>query len=245
MLDTDTLGGGIGTLSGRRTVRYMLVHEEDGTAPVVSIDFRFHRLRHGKRLPLMPKIEIEPRIAAAMKRLEKLIMVVDDAQPTLEKIGEKLAKTTRSRFHSGKAPSGKYWRRSKRARRRRRKTLVDTGHLRDSITVKADSKEVAVGTDVWYGRLHQRGGRTTAQYKRRQGRTRGPAIPKVPRFNPSASSAQAMLKSSLRREAGRARAARQAARNVRLPARRFLGVSKKDRKNVTDVVMGALKEALR
>lgn len=28
VLDTDTLGGGIGTDSGRRTVRYMLIHEQ-------------------------------------------------------------------------------------------------------------------------------------------------------------------------------------------------------------------------
>ena len=184
----------------------------------------------------MANLQIEAKAAAVMKKLKKLGEVVDDPGPTLEKVGEKLAASTRRRFYTNKSPTGKPWRQSKRARKRHRRTLVDTGYLRDSITFKTGGKQVAIGTNVWYAPILQKGGRIDATYKRKSGRTRGASIPKVPNFSASASSAQALLKSVQRRATRGARQAAKAARNVRLPARRFLGVSKKDRKNVTDVV---------
>ena len=41
----------------------------------------------------------------------------------------------------------------------RGKILLDTGHLRGSITYKASRTGVRVGTNVVYGRIHQLGGK--------------------------------------------------------------------------------------
>ena len=106
----------------------------------------------------MAKIEIESKAAAVIKKLKKLESVIEDSEPTLSEVGKDLAGRSRSRFYSGTSPTGKRWRPSKLARKRRRKTLVDTGYLRDSITSKIGSGEVAIGTDAWYGRIHQKGG---------------------------------------------------------------------------------------
>ena len=119
----------------------------------------------------MARVEIEPRMAAAIKRLKKLEGLVEDPKPILQDVGDVLRKTTISRFYSQTSPTGKRWKSSKAARKKRRLTLVRTGALRDSIRTVVSGGKVEVGTDVYYARIHQQGGRIDAKYRRKGSRT--------------------------------------------------------------------------
>ena len=81
----------------------------------------------------MARLVIEPRMAAAQKRLKALAATIDDTDPILDAVGERLRKSTVSRFYSRTSPTGRPWKRSKK---KKGKTLVRTGFLRDSITAK-------------------------------------------------------------------------------------------------------------
>ena len=189
----------------------------------------------------MARLEIEPRAATLIKRLKKLEGAVENPAPILSEIGDVLRKSTVSRFYSQTSPTGRRWKPSKAAKRKRRLTLVRTGDLRDSIRVAMSAGRVEVGTDIWYARIHQQGGPIDAQYKRKSGRTATPRLPRLGSLTPNASSALKLAQSALRRRRIRGR---HKARNVRLPARRFLGVSKRDRKRTTQILMDKLSEAL-
>ena len=82
---------------------------------------------------------------------------------------------------------------------KRRLTLVRTGDLRESIRVVLSGGNVEVGTDIYYARIHQRGGPIDAEYKRKSGKT---ASLKLPRLNltPGASSAAKLAQSAFRRQ---------------------------------------------
>lgn len=100
-----------------------------------------------------------------------------DTGPLFDEIGAHLLSETIRRFKMGLDPHFLSWQPSQRAlglrpggrqRRGRRaasggrgKTLVDRGHLRDSITyvVGLDGRSVMVGTNIVYGAIHQFGGR--------------------------------------------------------------------------------------
>ena len=142
------------------------------------------------------------------------------------------------RFYRGVSPTGKPWKRSKASKRKGRRTLVRTGALRDSIRATVSRGELKVGTDLWYGIISQQGGEIDAEYKFKPstgggggGIARLGEVPNLP---------------ALVRRAGRAalrRPQRRRARKVRLPARRFLGVSKKDRAEMTKILKAALAAA--
>ena len=121
---------------------------------------------------------------------------------------------------------------------------VDAGphwvDLRDSFRVVQSGGGVEVGTDVYYARIHQQGGPIDAEYKRKSGRTTGIRLPSLQGLlSPSASSAAKLAQSALRRQR------RKTARKVKLPARRFLGVSKRDRKRTTQILIDKLSEAMK
>ena len=183
-------------------------------------------------------VTVEPRMAAVIKRLKKLDIALDDTGPILDEIGDVLRKTTVSRFYSQTSPTGKRWKRSKAARKQRRLTLVRTGDLRESIRVVQSGGKVEVGTDIWYAKIHQRGGPIDAEYKRKSGKTSSFKVPSLPNLSPNASSSLRLAQSALRRQR------RKAARKVKLPARKFLGVSKRDRKRTTKILIDKLSEAM-
>ena len=99
---------------------------------------------------------------------------------------------------------------------------------------------VGVGTDIYYARIHQQGGPIDAEYKTRgkAGVAAGFNLRSLTSLRPGASSAVKLAQSALRRQR------RRKARKVRLPARKFLGVSKRDRKRTTQILMDKLSEAL-
>ena len=188
----------------------------------------------------MSRVEVEARAATLIKKLKALQDRIEDPAPILNEIGDTLRKTTVSRFYSQTSPTGKRWKRSKAAKKKRRQTLVRTGALRDAFRVVMSRGKVEVGTDVWYARIHQEGGILNAKYKRKGG-ARGRASfrpPSLPNLTLNAGSAAKLAKSALRRQR------QKKARNVRLPARKFLGVSKRDRKRTTKILKDKMSEAL-
>ena len=188
----------------------------------------------------MSRVEIDARAATLLKRLKALQGRIEDPADILEPIGDVLRKTTVSRFFSQTSPTGRRWKPSKAAKRKRRLTLVRTGDLRESIRVVMSGGNVQIGTDIWYARIHQQGGPIDAKYKpkRKTGAAASFKLPSRPNLTPGASSAAKLAQSALRRR----RQVKE--RNVRLPARKFLGVSKRDRKRTTQILMDKISEAL-
>ena len=191
----------------------------------------------------MARVTIEPRAATLIKKLKKLEGAIEDPAPILEEVGDVLRKSTVSRFYSQTSPTGRRWKPSKVAKRKRRLTLVRTGDLRDSFEVVASAGKVGIGTDIYYARIHQQGGPIDAEYKTKSkaGVTASFRLPSLSRLTPSASSAARLTKAALRRGSVRKR---QKARRVKLPARKFLGVSKRDRQRTTKILTDKLREAL-
>ena len=195
--------------------------------------------------------------AQAALKLRKLQGQIENPEEILDEIGDRLRKSTISRFFSKTSPTGRVWKRTKRPRGRagrRGGTLVLTGALRDSITAVVSQGKVEIGTDIWYGRIHQEGGRLDARYRLRA-RKRGPGIgrlvPNAANIRKLISTAEgsgsdaaiAAARETLSLLGGRKRARRQ--RRVRIPRRQFLGVSSRDRKRTTEILVERLKEAMK
>ncbi|NYZ12886.1 phage virion morphogenesis protein [Azospirillum sp. RWY-5-1] len=96
--------------------------------------------------------------------------------PAMAEIAGHLETETRHRFATGTGPDGVAWTPSRRAKRQGGQTLVDQGHLRDSVTSRSDDRSAEVGTDRAYAAIHQFGGtinrpaRTVTVYRRLRGR---------------------------------------------------------------------------
>jgi len=84
----------------------------------------------------------------------------DDMTPLFETLGQYLRTSWRRRFRTNVGPDGTAWRRSQRAARDNGQTLVDRGHMRDSVTFRAGPREVAVGSNDVRAAIHNFGGRT-------------------------------------------------------------------------------------
>ena len=180
-------------------------------------------------------------MAAATKKLKALQGAIEDPAPMLDEISAGLKASARSRFYTKTSPTGRPWKATKRSRRKGRKSiLVDRGLLRDSIEASIQGDKLYVGTDAWYGRIHQEGGKIKAKY-------RGRAISRKLRFSvrsiTTAAGRSQKIKSIIKgflRGGGRSKA-----RNVRLPPRKFLGASKRDRKRTTKILIDKLSEAMK
>lgn len=83
-----------------------------------------------------------------------------------QEIGEALSSSARDRFNSGEGSDGKTWPRSRRAAENGGLTLTDAARLKNSISFRAETKGVAVGTNVRYALIHQYGGTITAKKKK-------------------------------------------------------------------------------
>ena len=84
-----------------------------------------------------------------------------DRRAMFEEIGEHLVSSTVMRFRRGVAPDGARWAPSVRVLNNPGdKTLVDFGHLRDSITYRASGSGVEAGSNLVYAAIHQFGGET-------------------------------------------------------------------------------------
>lgn len=126
-----------------------------------------------------------------LKRLHRDLrrLSITSLRPVANRIGEHLVSSTIRRFNEQRGPDGTPWpplaastvlgeiRRSDRTRKgalrkrsqarlMRRKILIRTARLRNSISYRVQGTEIAVGTNVIYGRIHQLGGEAGSKTRR-------------------------------------------------------------------------------
>lgn len=80
-------------------------------------------------------------------------------------VGDALVSGTIRRFTREESPKGEKWQPSQRAAAEGGQTLSDTARLRKSINYGATPKEVMVGSNAVYARIHQMGGKTGKGHK--------------------------------------------------------------------------------
>lgn len=93
------------------------------------------------------------------KMLNGLLSMGQNLSPVLDDVGAHIETSTKERFETNIAPDGTPWKQSRRAAADGGKTLLDHGHLRDSIQrAPATDDEVVIGTNLIYAAIHQFGG---------------------------------------------------------------------------------------
>ena len=83
--------------------------------------------------------------------------------PFFEAAGTLLEESMRSNFEEQRSPDGVPWLPSIRARTEGGTTLVNRGHLRDSLRKNVGEDQVEVGTSLVYALIHQQGGTISAK----------------------------------------------------------------------------------
>lgn len=110
------------------------------------------------------KVDVDGDIDQLISRLDR-ISGIDKAE-MMNAIAEGLRTSTQERFRTGTAPDGSSWEPSARAsEKKRRKTLVKSGSLKNSIRARADATGAAVGTNKIYAATHQFGDERTIRAK--------------------------------------------------------------------------------
>lgn len=117
------------------------------------------------------------KLTAALQKASRLDIKNKLGKP----VGEAMVSSTRERFRTSKDPTGKPWqalssttvglgfrkkdykksgglRKGVAEREAKRKILVQSARLKNSITSDASDTQVAVGTNLVYGPIHQKGG---------------------------------------------------------------------------------------
>lgn len=92
-------------------------------------------------------------VRARLKQMSNL-----DTADMLDEVGSHMVSVITRRFRTSTGPDGQQWLPSERAVETDGKTLVDRGHLRDSVTYVVGRSQVAIGTNIEYGAIHQFGG---------------------------------------------------------------------------------------
>lgn len=132
-------------------------------------------------------------------------------------IGEALVSSTRNRFREQKGPDGRPWKKSLRAKTTGGQTLVDTGRLKNSITSRATSHGVEVGTNDKRASIHQGNNGRDVKIKAKKAK-------------------------ALRFKIGNSWAIK---KSVTIPARPFIGISDDDQEEVTDIINEHIEECIR
>lgn len=98
----------------------------------------------------------DKQVINALKRMEAF-----NARPMFDEIGGYLDSSVTQRFKDGVGPDGIAWEESERAKNEGGKTLVDFGHLRDSVTsfIYLDGSGLEHGSDMVYAAIQQFGGK--------------------------------------------------------------------------------------
>ena len=195
-------------------------------------------------------IEVKANAATAKKALKKLADAVENINPELEEIGDRLADETQARFLRQQSPTGRPWKRSKLAKKQNRKTLIKSKWLLESIRAIVSDGELQVGTDVWYGRLHQQGYKASQKRQKRKKKTtiRIPGIPsdgariRLGTLTPNpAQRIRSVVPSRKRVQFKKARRAQP--RTTKVPARKYLGISANDRKAMREIIRARAERA--
>lgn len=170
----------------------------------------------------------------ALGKLAALTRATGDVSPVMDEIGRTVVDHTIGRFDRGISPDGDPWETSQRAKRQSGQTLVDQGHLRDSITHRAGPTEVVVGTSIVYGPIHQFGGRIE-----RAGGSR---------INAHGDGGRFRSRRSARKQRGgavRISIASYGAYVIEMPPRPFLGLDGDDRDDIPAIIDRHLRQAIR
>ena len=117
----------------------------------------------------MTKTGISLNWGGLKESVNRATAVIADAQGLMTNIGMAMKGQTTRRFQAGEGPDGAAWKplagpRKPRAGEKKKKpgrvqVLVNTGHLRDTISFSATPSEVHVGSNKLYARIHQLGGK--------------------------------------------------------------------------------------
>jgi phage virion morphogenesis protein len=133
-------------------------------------------------------------------------------------IGEYMVDATKERFRTGKAPDGTTWPKSGRAKESGGQTMMATRRLYNSITYRATMEGVAVGTNVIYASTHQ----------------------------PENGAAETVIKAKNAKYLKFKVAGRFVTKKeVRIPARPFLGINDDDVAEIAEIANRQIEEAAR
>ena len=102
----------------------------------------------------------DTEVRARLKQMSDL-----DTADMLDDIGGYMVSVITRRFRTSIGPDGQPWLPSERALESDGKTLVDRGNLRDSVTYVVGRGQVAIGTNIVYGAIHQFGGQAGRGHK--------------------------------------------------------------------------------
>lgn len=185
------------------------------------------------------RITIDVDDAPVLAILGQLSALMTDLTPVMQDIGAGMVSRIEiDRFEQGRGPGGVPWRPSQRAVSEGRKTLIDRGRLRDSVTFNATPRSVEVGTNVEYSAIHQFGGEINIGASRRE-----VAFRRVKGTNAAGETFSRSLFARMKDgEKGKAhkrvttRAVDFPARSLSMPARPFLGFDDADRDDVTAII---------
>lgn len=131
-----------------------------------------------------------------------------------KEIGEHVVSSTQERFKTGTGPDGQKWETSIRVKKEGGTTLRDTSRLRNSITCRARPDRAEIGTNDRRARIHQYGGIIRARKA------------KALRFQIGGSGIWAVKK------------------QVKIPARPFLGVNDDDAAAINEIIADHLERCL-
>ena len=110
------------------------------------------------------KVDVDGNIDQLIIRLDRISGI--DKAGVMNAIGEGLRTSTQERFRTGTAPDGSSWEPSTRASEKKKgKTLVKSGALKNSIRARSDAFGAAVGTNKIYAATHQFGDERTIRAK--------------------------------------------------------------------------------
>ena len=192
---------------------------------------------------MVATLQVTAATKVVNRRLKVLAERTGNLRPYFKRVGPDLVASTKGRFKAQHTHTGRAWKPSAAAKRAQRLTLVDTGALMDSIQVKMGRKgQLAVGTDIDYGKLHQKGYRVKARWRMKKRHTSAgqllkrqlaAAAPSVslPSLPSVGNPLDALRGPSLRNPVNLPARRRQAQpRMRRIPPRRFLGISIEDRR---------------
>jgi phage virion morphogenesis protein len=155
-------------------------------------------------------IEVTVDDRALRGALDRLIALGRDASPVMRQIARLGESATRKRFRTQTGPDGQRWAPSGRVRDEGGRTLVKSGALRDSLSSRADGFRAEWGVNRIYAAIHQFGG-TIRPKKDKTLRFRLPGMGGKP-------------------------GAFVSVKQVKIPARPYIGVSDDDREDILDLL---------
>ncbi len=164
------------------------------------------------------------------------VNALDNPAPLFQVIIEYLHRAHRARFRAQVSPDGKAWqalspRYQKRKHKNRGKILTLRGHLRNTLRGQFDATGLEFGTDRKYGAIHQFGGDIKQPGGKREVFSKRTKAGVGSRFVKKASS-------------NFAQSINVGPHTITMPARPWLGTSKKDDEQIVERTMAHLKKAL-